>query len=504
MRAASSVAAIALLACFLCFSAPVDAAQPAEFQTLIDNIQALKVPGVKGSIGDALKTALTGWEYTLPLEFVRKGQAYVGPSLRLRRVINDLMAGKEVSVTVLGGSISTGAVASRKQAKENPNDLWSLVRIYMQKNINGDLVFTNNARSATKSYITSLCLEKFLDDTSDLVFVEFIANDGSEMDLSYTDNQKARFFERFLRKILSKKNAPAVIMMQFFVNEMTYPQGGQDGKPKRGYQASPEDTYYNLAQYYDIPTISFRYATYALGEFGKVPGFDWTTLMGPDRLHPADQGHKAAADLVVYMLQQTMIGLQIHPAGAAERASRTAPLPVPMYDGNEIGASVPICAMGKNLTKFISSSESWKPEQDLSNSLYPNDGFETVMPGKPLVLTVDTTSPDGRPATVFLVYTKAQTGIAGAQISCGNGCKCDERYLDGSLTYNQLVTFIDGIQPSAAPKCQISIAMAQNATSGDKVRVNGIAVTSDPGLISNARIGETKYMAWLLGDKWAA
>jgi hypothetical protein len=46
------------------------------------------------------------------------------------------------------------------------------------------------------------------------VFVEFIANDGSEMDLSYTDNQKARFFERFLRKILAKPNAPAVIMMQ--------------------------------------------------------------------------------------------------------------------------------------------------------------------------------------------------------------------------------------------------------------------------------------------------
>lgn len=88
--------------------------------------------------------------------------------------------------------------------------------------------------------------------------------------------------------------------------------------------------------------------------------------------------------------------------------------------------------------------------------------------------------------------------------SCGNGCTCPERYLDGSLTYNQLVTFIDGIQPSAAPKCQISIAMAKNATAGDKVRVNGIAVTSDPGLISNARIGETKYMAWLLGDKWAA
>ena len=59
-----------------------------------------------------------------------------------------------------------------------------------------------------------MCLEKFLDETTDLVFMEFIANDGSEMDVSYTDNQKARFFERFLRKVMRKPSAPAVIMMQ--------------------------------------------------------------------------------------------------------------------------------------------------------------------------------------------------------------------------------------------------------------------------------------------------
>lgn len=45
---------------------------------------------------------------------------------------------------------------------------------------------------------------------------------------------------------------------QFMVNEMAFPPEGQDGKPKRGYMATPEDTYYNLAQYYDIPTLSFR------------------------------------------------------------------------------------------------------------------------------------------------------------------------------------------------------------------------------------------------------
>lgn len=474
-----------------------------EYATFFSNIAAMAPPGAGGTIGETLGAALKGWEYTLPLEFVRKGQAYVGPSTRLRRVMDDLQSGKNVSVTVLGGSISAGAVASRKQAATDPNDLWSLVRIYMQK-IDDRLVFSNNARSATKSYITSLCLDKFLDDESDLVFVEFIANDGSEMDVSYTDNQKARFFERFLRKILRKPNAPAVVMMQFMVNEMAYPDGGQDGKPKRGYQASPEDTYYNLAQYYDVPALSFRYATYTIGESGKLAGFDWASLMGPDRLHPADKGHKVAADLVVYLLQQTLIGLQIYPAGAAELASRSAPLPPPMYEGNELGSSVPICAMGTNLTKFIVSSDGWKPVQDFSNQLYPTDGLETSTPGQPLVLQVPTSSPDGRPVTIFLVYTKAQTGFGTAQISCAGGCECPTKYLDGSLTYNQQVTFIDATTPTAAPKCQLSIQLASNSTSGDRLRITGFAATSDPGTLTNARIGEDRYMAWLLGEKWAA
>jgi hypothetical protein len=51
------------------------------------------VPGADATIGQTLGDVLNGWEYTLPLEFVRKGQAYVGSSTRLRRVMGDLMAG---------------------------------------------------------------------------------------------------------------------------------------------------------------------------------------------------------------------------------------------------------------------------------------------------------------------------------------------------------------------------------------------------------------------------
>ena len=75
--------------------------------------------------------------------------------------------------------------------------------------------FLNSARSATKSYITSLCLQRFLNPTADLVFVEFIANDGSEMDTQLDGPlDKTRSFERFLRKIQQQPSNPAVVMMQ--------------------------------------------------------------------------------------------------------------------------------------------------------------------------------------------------------------------------------------------------------------------------------------------------
>lgn len=46
---------------------------------------------------------------------------------------------------------------------------------------------------------------------------------------------------------------------QMLVSEMAYPPGGRDGKSKRAFYSTPEDNYGNLAQYYDIPSISFRW-----------------------------------------------------------------------------------------------------------------------------------------------------------------------------------------------------------------------------------------------------
>jgi hypothetical protein len=126
-----------------------------------------------------------------------------------------MIAGKPVEINILGGSVSAGAVATRKMDPVNPNDVWSLVRLQLQTRLSPKVQFYNNARSATKSLIFSMCLPRWLNATADLVFVEFIANDGSEMDTSLDGPlDKTRSYERFLRKIQQQPSNPAVVMMQ--------------------------------------------------------------------------------------------------------------------------------------------------------------------------------------------------------------------------------------------------------------------------------------------------
>jgi hypothetical protein len=212
--AAASAALLLAAACALLFAPAPAAAEAYEWTVYRNNVKAMTAPGVKGTFGDKLGEFLD-YKFTLPIEFMRRAQSYAGPRTRLRRVVNDMLSGKKVEINVLGGSISAGAVASRKMAAVDPNDVWNLVRIELQTHLSPKVNFYNNARSATKSYVTSICLDRFLNSTADLVFVEFIANDGSEMDTQLMGPQeKTRSFERFLRKIQKQPADPAVVMMQ--------------------------------------------------------------------------------------------------------------------------------------------------------------------------------------------------------------------------------------------------------------------------------------------------
>lgn len=77
----------------LAFAMQASAVEPPEYRVLRSSWESMYVPGTAGTVGATLGAALSDWQYTLPLEFVRKGQAYVGASTRLRRVMADWVAG---------------------------------------------------------------------------------------------------------------------------------------------------------------------------------------------------------------------------------------------------------------------------------------------------------------------------------------------------------------------------------------------------------------------------
>ncbi len=54
----------------------------------------------------------------------------------------------------------------------------------------------------------------------------------------------------------------------------------------------------------------------------------------PDYLHPTSPGHKAIADMAVWLVQRTLLGLQLEPLQAWERQQSARALPPPMFPGN--------------------------------------------------------------------------------------------------------------------------------------------------------------------------
>jgi hypothetical protein len=118
-------------------------------------------------------------------------------------------AGKSVSVGVIGGSISWGHAVNK-----GVEDWFSVFSGWMNSTFpESKLTFKNGCIPATLSEYVSMCLKQFVRSDVDLVFVEYVTNDGyHDGDIN---NGPVKSFERLLRKLLDFQNAPAVCLMEF-------------------------------------------------------------------------------------------------------------------------------------------------------------------------------------------------------------------------------------------------------------------------------------------------
>lgn len=116
-------------------------------------------------------------QYTLPMTQVQKSLVYTGSNYRLRRVVHDMVMGKKpIKVGAIGGSITHGAKAS----VIGKTDWFSLVGTYLQSAFpKANITTRNGALPATPSALMNMCLEQYVDKDVDLMFVEYVANDGA-------------------------------------------------------------------------------------------------------------------------------------------------------------------------------------------------------------------------------------------------------------------------------------------------------------------------------------
>lgn len=115
-------------------------------------------------------------KYVLPREQMQKSLVYTGSNFRLRKVVHDLILGKRIKVGAIGGSITNGAKAS----KIGETDWFSLVGSYLRTAFpKANITTRNGALPATPSALMNMCLEQYVDEDVDLIFVEYVANDGS-------------------------------------------------------------------------------------------------------------------------------------------------------------------------------------------------------------------------------------------------------------------------------------------------------------------------------------
>ena len=247
-----------------------------------------------------LKLGMTTWD------MCRRAVVNQGNRARLADVMKRAKNGEAVTVACIGGSITqgTGASSSNKSYEGLNIGWWAEAfpeAAYKLKEINAGI-------GATGSYIGVHRLSRdVLAEKPDVVIVEFSVND--------TDPQRdLESYDSLVRRILESERHPAVILL--FMTQ-------DDG-------TSLYETHKQIGEKYDLPMISYKNAV--LPEISKGT-FAWKDISG-DNIHPNDNGHGIAAELLWEYYNSVLANLD--KIDSTDLAFRADPVGADRYHNAEI------------------------------------------------------------------------------------------------------------------------------------------------------------------------
>ena len=206
-----------------------------------------------------------------------------GDTSRLQRVLFKARRGGEITVGVIGGSITQGASASKPE-----NRYGALIAAWCRERFPGAPVNLVNAGiGATGSNYGALRARRdLLSQHPDLVIVEYAVNDANTQ-------ASAETLEGLIRQILNQADRPAVMLL-FMMNQ----QG-----------TNAQEWFAKVGEHYRLPMVSYRDALWPEIVAGRMT---WTDI-SPDAVHPNDRGHGYAGRFVTHFLESVLRRL---PAGS--------------------------------------------------------------------------------------------------------------------------------------------------------------------------------------------
>ncbi|GFR42868.1 hypothetical protein Agub_g3859, partial [Astrephomene gubernaculifera] len=424
------------------------------------------------------------YNFTLPRIQLERGLTYLGSACRLRRVVRDLLMGRDVKIGVVGGSVSWGQSATRRGV----TDWFSTLSSYMVNAFpTANITARNGCTPGVPSSYMIMCLELSVDPDVDLVFLEYTLNDGHD-DKLY-DNSIVRNIERLIRRVMALPKRPAVVILHHMSHyQAHYPEGHPKSTGSfRPFYETSEDAQGALAHYYDVQSLSQRTAFYRLAQHKEVPGFAWEEIFAD--FHPGDHGHKMMADLAVHLVQQVAVGLVMHAYGPADEEVVGEPLPRPMYKGN-LPPDTSMCIMNERFKLTVVESRGWEYVNE-GTPEKPKPGYVASLPGSVLRVQIDTdrsalgsTAAAEEPVHVFFHHLRSYEKMGQARFSCVSGCSCNATHVDALIRERVSQLYLAGMQVTQAKACVIEITVLDQTSDPQgrhKFKVAGVVVSERPG-----------------------
>jgi lysophospholipase L1-like esterase len=249
-----------------------------------------------------------------------------GDTERIQQVFARARRGEALTVAVIGGSITGGAVASA------PTNAYGsrVVAWWRQAFPKADIKFVNAGIGATGSdYGAFRARRDLLVHRPDFVVVEYAVNDPNTKDSAET-------LEGLVRQILKQPNQPAVVLL-FMMS-----QGGHNA----------QEWHSKVGTQYGLPMVSFRDALWPEIKGGRLK---WDAVMA-DFVHPNNLGHECAAGFITNLLEHV-----------SKESATVKPLPAPLFTDLYEHVSLHEAADLKPLKNegwaFDKATQSWRSDK---------------------------------------------------------------------------------------------------------------------------------------------